>query len=95
MICLMKQTVIASLLVFPKENTAYLHIKDPMNEGIAVTQIPFMMKLNASCKLVGLLAWMPPDAGAASGTRFISIITANSFLPLLPHRGMHGIRTKS
>ena len=44
MICLMKQTVIASLLVFPKENTAYLHIKDHMNEGNAATQIPFMIK---------------------------------------------------
>jgi hypothetical protein len=40
----MKQTVIASLLVFPKEKTAYLHIKDPMNEGNAATQIPFMIK---------------------------------------------------
>ncbi|CZW49240.1 Uncharacterised protein [Enterobacter cloacae] len=28
----------------PKKNIAYLHIKDRMNEGIAATQIPFMMK---------------------------------------------------
>lgn len=28
----------------PQKKIAYLHIKDPMNESIAATQIPFMMK---------------------------------------------------